>query len=137
MTSEVAQAQTKERLADVGAVDDFPEATPRIVMVNNRELALYRWGDRFIAVRNRCAHMGMSFRGGRVVERVVSGGTRLERKATSEPELICPVHGYSYDAAGQCMTHAHLRVRSYPVTVSDGRVLVNLSPAAHREPRQG
>jgi nitrite reductase/ring-hydroxylating ferredoxin subunit len=135
MTPETAQAVTKERLADVGAVDDFAEATPRIVTANNRELAVYRWGGRFIAVRNRCAHMGMSFRGGKVMERVESGSTRLERRATSEPELVCPVHGYSYDASGQCMTHAHMRVRSYPVQVRDGRVLVDTAPGAHREPR--
>jgi nitrite reductase/ring-hydroxylating ferredoxin subunit len=124
----------EERLADVGSVADFPNATPRIVTANNRELAVYRWGDRFIAVRNRCAHMGMSFLRGTVVERVESGGTRRERRATSEPELVCPVHGYSYDAAGQCVTHARMRVRSYPVQVRDGRVLVNMAPGAAREP---
>jgi nitrite reductase/ring-hydroxylating ferredoxin subunit len=113
-------------LADVGAVDDFEHAVPKVVNANGRELVVYKWHDRMIALRNICAHQGMSFKGGRVVEHVRSGATRTERHASAEPELVCPVHGYSYDSGGQCTTHAHLRIKSYPVEIRDGRVLVQV-----------
>jgi nitrite reductase/ring-hydroxylating ferredoxin subunit len=113
-------------LADVGSFDDFEHAKPTVVTANGRELVLYKWHDTIRALRNVCPHQGMSFRGGRVAERVSSGETRTERFATSEPELVCPVHGYAFDSSGQCTTHAHLRMKAYEVEVRDGRVLVHV-----------
>jgi nitrite reductase/ring-hydroxylating ferredoxin subunit len=117
-------ATTSAKLRDIGALDEFPHAVPRIIQAGSRELVVYRWHDEVVALKNVCAHQGLSFRGGKVIERVSSGQTRSERTPTSRPELVCPIHGYSYDAAGRCRTHEHLRIRSYDVELRDGRVLV-------------
>jgi nitrite reductase/ring-hydroxylating ferredoxin subunit len=114
---------------DIGAFDEFEHAVPKIVKVNQRELVVYRWHDRVVALRNICAHQGMSFRGGAVFGRVYADEYRGNvRYAEEEPQLSCPVHGYTFDAEGQCTTHAHLRIKRYPVEIRDGRVLVDAGP---------
>jgi nitrite reductase/ring-hydroxylating ferredoxin subunit len=43
------------------------------------------------------------------------------------PVIACPWHKYEFSLKdGHCLTNAGLRVRSYPVTVEDGRVLVDM-----------
>jgi nitrite reductase/ring-hydroxylating ferredoxin subunit len=120
---------TETKGADIGELDSFEHGKPRIVKAGNRELVVYRWGDRVVALRNVCAHQGMSFRGGAVFGRLYSeerrGDVRFENE---EPELICPVHGYTYDASGQCTTHPHLRIKAYQVEIRDGHVFVDTGP---------
>jgi nitrite reductase/ring-hydroxylating ferredoxin subunit len=118
--------EVESNLTDIGAFDEFEHGVTRIMNVNKRELVVYRWNDRVVALRNICAHQGMSFRGGAVFGRVYSEEERGNvRYAREEPNLSCPVHGYTFDEGGQCTTHAHLRIKAYPVEIRDGRVFVD------------
>ena len=116
-------------LVDVGAVEDFDGPTP--VMAAGRELLVYRWGDRFVAVRNRCPHQNLAFTGGRVFSLVRARSSQSEMVAEAdEPVLVCPAHRYEFDSRGMCVTQQHgaqrLRVKSYPVKAVDGRVVVDM-----------
>ena len=117
-------------IVDVGGVDDF-DARPTAVTAAGRELIVYRWGDRFVALRNLCPHQNLPFTGTTVFSRVQGTKSRAEMVPdTDEPVIVCPVHRYEFDAQGSCVTQQHgakrLRVKSYPVEVVDGRVLVDM-----------
>ena len=54
------------RYTDVGPVERFRERFGRVVVVEGREVAVFRRGDRFWAVQDACPHMGASLAGGRL-----------------------------------------------------------------------
>jgi nitrite reductase (NADH) small subunit len=116
-------------LVDVGGVDDFNEGRPTVLMVGNRELGIISWRGRFFAVRNVCAHMGARLCEGTVTARTTSAGpTSPVEVEPGPPVLNCPWHGWSYNAetGDSVFEPRRFRVRTYPVTVREGRVLVEL-----------
>jgi nitrite reductase/ring-hydroxylating ferredoxin subunit len=116
-------------MIDVGSVDDLKHGVPAVVRLEGREVALVRWGDEVFAVRNVCPHQSESFftgfaRRDYVIDRV---GGEIALGPEDQPVLICPVHNWKYRLRdGQCGVDERLRVRTYAVTVTDGRVLVDV-----------
>ena len=116
-----------QRLVDVGAVGDFGEGRPTVLKVGERELGIINWRGRFFAVRNVCAHMGARLCEGTVTARTTSAGPTSPVDVEPGPPVVnCPWHGWSYNAeSGESIFEPRrFRVRTYPVTVSGGRVLV-------------
>jgi len=114
---------------DVGAVTEFEHARPRIVSAEGRELGVIRWGERFYAVRNVCAHMGARLCSGTVTASTAATGSLAEITAdTGRPVVNCPWHGWSYEleSGRSVLDPEHFRVKNYPVRVAAGRVLVEL-----------
>lgn len=117
-----------ESLIDVASADDLTDGEMRAVTAGDRELVLARVGDDFYAADARCPHMG-----GRLVE------GQLVRTV-----IVCPRHGSRFDltdgrvAMWTTSTGLSLSVaktirrprplRTYPVLVQEGRVLVDLQP---------
>ena len=123
-------------LVDVGVVEDFEEGVPAIVRVGRRELAIVRWGDDMFAVRNICPHQNQSFGGGITVGRLERGDTpgRFEI-AQDRPVILCPWHRWQFELdSGKCTALKRARVRTYPVTIEDGRVLVDVQSARGPDP---
>jgi nitrite reductase/ring-hydroxylating ferredoxin subunit len=117
--------------ADVGAVGDFVDQRVRIVDVGRRQIGIVRWGDAFYAISNVCSHQG-----GPLCRGVLSacltaaepGNLVLDQ---STPLLACPWHGWEFDVrTGRAILDPRLRVRTFPVHVADGRVLVNIGGAS-------
>lgn len=112
----------------LGRLEDFETGRPSVVTVGRRQLAVVRWGDEVFAVRNVCPHQGGplglgSVRAGNDVGRDV--GQIALREA--DPVLVCPWHGWEFDArTGAAAWSAADRVRSYPTVVEDGVVFVEL-----------
>jgi nitrite reductase/ring-hydroxylating ferredoxin subunit len=108
---------------DVGALDEFREATPAVVDVAGREVVVVRWEGEVYALRNVCPHQSQSF---------VKGAVRREIGATpdgalhlKEPVLACPWHCWPFElATGRCTIDARKRVRTFEVSVLEGRVLI-------------
>jgi 3-phenylpropionate/trans-cinnamate dioxygenase ferredoxin subunit len=114
---------------DVGAFEDFTEALS-FVTAAGREIVVFKWADQMFAMRNRCPHQNLPFLGGRVECRV-EPGPRIGDVVLKpdEPVLVCPVHGWEYDRHGRCTAAGEanrLRLKSYPVEVRHGRVLVSV-----------
>lgn len=116
-------------MIDVGALEDFGEGMPTIMRLNDREVAVIRWGEEVFAVRNVCPHQSESFAGGHV-RRSLSGDRSPGDVGVSqgEPLLVCPVHTWTYNlrAGGRCAVDPRLRVRTYPTSVRSGRVFVGV-----------
>ncbi len=94
----------------VARVDGFPAGTVRTVRIGKREIALARVGDDFFALGNVCRHafgpLGQGF---------VDGHT-----------VVCPWHGWRYDVRDGTTDHPDADVKTYPVAVRDGYVIVTV-----------
>jgi nitrite reductase/ring-hydroxylating ferredoxin subunit len=117
---------------DVGLVDDLPNRKIVSVRAGEREIVLVRWDDEVYALRNICPHMSASLTTGKVMgyytgNITAAGEIELEVEE-GNPIIACPWHKYEFFLKdGSCLTNASLRIRSYPVTVEDGRVFVDMS----------
>jgi nitrite reductase (NADH) small subunit len=111
-------------LVDVAGLDGLAEGVPAVVDAAGKEIVLVRWRERVYALRNLCPHMSQSFEQGGVRGR--AGGEVGDIEFDLEaPVLSCPWHQFHFDlASGQCLVDPKLRVRTYPVTLDEGRVLV-------------
>jgi nitrite reductase/ring-hydroxylating ferredoxin subunit len=102
----------------VARVDDFAPGERRIVSAGRRSIGVFRVGDRFYALRNRCPHQGGPLCLGRIAPWAVSSGPG-DFRMEGPPLLACPWHGWEYDLeTGQsCMGPGEQRVKAYDVKV--------------------
>jgi 3-phenylpropionate/trans-cinnamate dioxygenase ferredoxin subunit len=108
----------------VAPVTEFPPGTRRIVRVGGREIGVFRVGEDFYAVRNRCPHQGAPLCQGTIQPRYSSDVPGVITHDATAPLVMCPWHGWQYDArTGEAFSPGDARVRSYGVTVESGRAL--------------
>lgn len=96
----------------VTRVENIPLREGRSVRIGDDEIAIFNLGDRFVAVDNSCPH-----RGGPLCDGIVSGDT-----------VVCPLHGWkiSLDTGNVLKPEVCVRVETYPVSVEDGVILVQI-----------
>src|SRR5262245_25805951 len=109
----------------VGAVDEIPAGSRKIVEVAGRSIGIFNIDGNFYALRNHCPHQG-----GPLCEGKLSGLVQAARPGEyqySRPEEIlrCPWHGWEYDIkTGQSWVDpAKTRVRRYEVVVETGETI--------------
>ncbi|MBK5292863.1 MAG: nitrite reductase small subunit NirD [Acidobacteriia bacterium] len=98
-------------------IANIPLREGRKVAVGPHEIAIFNMGDRFLAIQNQCPH-GQ----GPLADGIVSGNS-----------VVCPLHGWKTCLeSGQVQRPKDLRecVRSYPVRVEDGIVLLQIEDRA-------
>lgn len=100
----------------VAAEGDMRDGEARHVRIGKRDIALFRVGDRFFALSNLCRHAFAPLAEGYLDGYVV----------------MCPWHGWRYDVRDGGTDHPDADVRTYPVTVRDGEVFVEV-PAPRPE----
>ncbi len=98
--------------ADMGPEADVPEGSPKCVTVSQRQFALFKVDGMVYCLDNRCTHLGGPLCQGRVAGTVVT----------------CPWHGSRFDVRTGQVVGAPARndVRSYPVTVDNGRIWADI-----------
>ncbi len=95
-------------LVSAGAFDELP--TDRCVAVAGGRAVVAKVGDRAVAFENRCLHRRAPLAGGRIEDGV----------------LICPLHFWRYRLPAGTTPGSGAALVSYPVTIEDGEVLVDL-----------
>lgn len=93
--------------------ENIPLREGRSVKIDTREIAIFRLGDRFLAIDNRCPH-----KAGPLSEGIVSGSM-----------VVCPLHAWKIDlGTGSVMSQAGEQacVTTYPVRVCDGVIQIEL-----------
>ena len=118
----------------VAAADEIPRGGRKIVTVAGRSIGIFNLDGDYFALRNRCPHQG-----GALCEGTLWGVLRAEVPGVFEYEpsreiLTCPWHGWEFHVrTGQSWCDPRrLRVRSYDVTVEDGRSLTSeAAPPSH------
>jgi nitrite reductase/ring-hydroxylating ferredoxin subunit len=78
------------------------------VEVGGVPMILYRVRDRIVAAQRRCPHQGND-----LVDGLLSGGS-----------LLCPAHGWRFDAATGAHDGSSVCLVTYPVRVVDGDIEV-------------
>lgn len=111
----------------VAASKDLVEGQVLAARLLGQELVLWRLNGQVLAWQDLCLHRG----------------ARLSLGRTSGETLVCPYHGWTYDASGQC-THipahpdqpppAKARVRSYRVQERYDLIWVSLGQPVHDVP---
>ncbi len=93
----------------VAAASEIPPGGSKVVVVAGHLVAVFNVGGTFHAVSNVCLH-----RGGPVGEGALEGAV-----------VTCPMHGWRYDVrTGENLANPAARLRTFPVRVEGGRVLV-------------
>lgn len=124
-------ADSKAREYPVGTVDDFPEGSHRVVSVGGRGIGVFNIHGRFYGLPNLCPHQRGPLCEGRRPPHgttIATAETNWETRWAMEGEVIaCPWHGIEYHVpTGQCLAFPEIRLRTYPVEVRDGEVVVRL-----------
>jgi nitrite reductase (NADH) small subunit len=101
----------------VARSEQLPLREGRVVMMANREIALFHLGDRVLATDNRCPHQG-----GPLCDGIVTGDS-----------VVCPLHAWKVNLADGRVERPTASkdhcVRTYPTRIEDGIVSIQL-PAA-------
>jgi nitrite reductase/ring-hydroxylating ferredoxin subunit len=121
----------------VGKVSDFGNGDRKIVDVNGKSVGVFRVGDQFYALRNRCPHQWGPLCLGDFAPRAVSAGPGDVHLDGGPPLIACPWHGWEYDlATGQSFMgpgRGNMAARSYEVRVLPGSELAGGAGAEARE----
>ncbi|HEV8547503.1 MAG TPA: nitrite reductase large subunit NirB [Polyangiaceae bacterium] len=105
----------------VGRVEDFPLDGGMAVRHGNAQIAVYNFSSRgeWYATQNMCPHMR---------DMVLARGLLGDQKGT--PKVACPQHKKTFSLkSGECLSGDPLRIRTFPVRVEGGYVLVELPSA--------
>ena len=100
----------------IGRIDDFPVKLGRRVHLPGGEAAVFRLTDGTLhALENRSPHP----KGGTLAEGMVSGSY-----------VFCPMRDWKISVAtGEVQAPDEGRVRTYPVRIEDGEVLIGVEQA--------
>jgi nitrite reductase/ring-hydroxylating ferredoxin subunit len=114
-------------LVEVAKLDELPDREVTPVKAGGREIVLARLGDDVFAVHGNGPHMNQSFVLGQVRGKAAGRPGETEFRL-EEPVITCPWHQFEFQLSdGRCVVDAKLRVRTFAVTVEDGKVLVDLA----------
>ncbi|MBV9196265.1 MAG: Rieske 2Fe-2S domain-containing protein [Solirubrobacterales bacterium] len=125
------------------AVADAPAAGEvRLLELDRHTIGLYRVGDQYHALADRCPHRGAPLcSAGRAVRGIALDHGIPTRGAG--PALIrCPWHKWDFDiSTGRCLVQPRLRVRRYRVERDGDDLIITLrhptpEGAAGREPER-
>lgn len=102
-----------ENLVKVAPLSDFDAVGCKTVQVNGHVVALFKYGEQFYAVDNRCPHMGFPLDTGTVKDGI----------------LVCHWHHARFDlTSGGTFDLWADDVRSFPVAVQDDHLWVDTTP---------
>ena len=119
----------------VAPVSSFPDGERRIVEIGGRSIGVFRVGESFYGIHNRCPHQGGPLCLGHVLGDAVADAPGQARVSKDPLRIACPWHGWEYDLdSGQSfMGGAMAGVRSYGARVEPGAALLDSAPARPAE----
>lgn len=108
-------------------VDSFADGERRIVEVGGRSIGVFRVGESFYGIRNRCPHQGGPLCLGHVLGDAVADAPGDARISDDPLRIACPWHGWEYDlGSGQSfLGGAMAGVKSYGVGLEPGGSLLS------------
>ena len=102
---------------DVGTIEEWKPNSGRLIKIGARRLGVYRFEDKFYAVKDYCPHAGVSLVAGSVAE-----------NSLREPVVTCMAHGWRFRLNDGCMVggHGDCRVAAYPCRTVLDKVQVGI-----------
>lgn len=126
----------------VGLASEIPERTIKVVEVGGVEVGVLRVNGEFRAFENRCPHQFGPVCYGEVMgqmEVVLDEEKRVlcERFSEEQCNLVCPWHGWSFDAiTGECISDRRIKLTRWDLVERDGSLYVRRQTRSP-EPIQG
>lgn len=115
-------------MKDVGALDEFEEDACRILELPQGQVAIIRWGREIFALSNRCPHQAGPACEGHLGPLLIEAEPGCISIDSTRPVVACAWHGWEFDVkSGEEVHGGRYRLRSYPVSVRDDRVLIEFS----------
>ena len=102
----------------IAPIEKFEEEGGVCAKIGEKQIAVFYFKSReeWYACDNACPHTG---------EKVLSRGFLGDSKG--EPKVVCPMHKKSFSLqSGECLGEENLKVQTYPVSVSDGFVYIEM-----------
>lgn len=98
-----------ENFVAVAALDELASGRGKAVLVEGREVAIFKIDEQYYAIENECPHQGAP-----LCEGFLDGET-----------VTCPWHGWQFDLqTGRGLTVAGIDVEAFPVRIEDGHVKI-------------
>jgi nitrite reductase (NADH) small subunit len=113
----------------VARVEDLPPGGRKIVRLEGREIGVFNVGGSFYALRNSCPHQAARVCLGKIVGTALPSEVYEFQYGREGQILRCPWHEWEYDiTTGESVFDPTVRVKTYPVEVRGGEVVVRLTP---------
>jgi nitrite reductase/ring-hydroxylating ferredoxin subunit len=121
----------------VGRTEDIPPGARKIVTPfrGRAGVGVFNVHGTYHAVRNLCPHKRGPLCTGRVSGRIVADAPPSSDAPNLSVDrddaiLRCPWHLWEFEiATGQCLVDPRMRVKTYPVAIEQGLVVVYADPA--------
>lgn len=121
----------------VGPVAELPPGTRQIVVPfrGRAGIGVFNVNGVYYALRNLCPHKLGPLCTGRVSGRVEAAAPPStyapDLEVVRDGEIIrCPWHLWEFEiATGRCLVDPKMRVKTYPVVVEEGQIVVYADPA--------
>jgi 3-phenylpropionate/trans-cinnamate dioxygenase ferredoxin subunit len=112
----------------VCAVEELPPWRMRTVTVRGAPVVVAHAPEgSYRAVRGICAHQGGMLGDGMLGHLISADGPGRYELSRRAEILRCPWHSYEYDiVTGRCLTDPRLRLRTYPVRLDAGNVVLDV-----------
>jgi nitrite reductase (NADH) small subunit len=129
----VAGLPEKQRLV-AGRIEEFPPGSHPIVELGGREIGIYNVDGTLYAVQNLCPHALAPICHAEVTGTWLPSEVGEYRWGLDGRVIRCVAHGWEYDiATGDPVCGIdRRRLKTFPVAVEDGEVIVTMRP---RRPR--
>ncbi len=102
----------QERYELLGAIDEIGIDSSRVYKFGKREIAVFRTGDRFYALKNQCPHHGVELNNG-----LIENG-----------QVRCSGHGFRFDLqSGKCDRDPDLRASTYDLKIEGDELFIRFS----------
>ena len=95
----------------VGPVEDYSDGNKWIIHINEKPIALFKYEEKFYALKNSCLHQGFPLADGNLKKYMVE----------------CPLHGWVYDIRnGKCLSLGNRYTITYKLRIQDGFLEINM-----------
>jgi nitrite reductase/ring-hydroxylating ferredoxin subunit len=112
---------------DVGPAEAVPEGRFRIVPMDGRQIGLTSWRGRLYAVLDICPHQRGPVCSGPLLPPLTAPRPGCMDLDEAAPVISCPWHGWEFWLdTGEAVSGGRYRVRTFPVRVQAGRVMIKL-----------
>jgi nitrite reductase (NADH) small subunit len=111
----------------VARVDEIPPGGRKIVRLEGREVGVFNLDGDFYALKSSCPHQGARVCLGKIVGTTLPSQVYEFEYGMEGRILRCPWHEWEYDiTTGESVFDRSVRVKSYPVEVAEGEVVVTI-----------
>jgi nitrite reductase (NADH) small subunit len=120
---------TRGRDHVVCRVEDLPPGGRRIAPIGKYGIGVFNVGGDLFAITNYCPHQGGPLCSGRVQGApILREGSARETDYVLDGRILrCPWHQWEFDlATGKTLSRPEKGVRTYPVRVESGEVIVQV-----------